>query len=140
MQVPRLLAVRQKFQDRALPDVAGEAQRQLAASRFASRLKPGSRVAIGVGSRGIANIATIAGAVVNYWKSQGCEPFIFPAMGSHGAATAEGQAEVLAKYGIHQAAMGCPIVSALWPPTDMLDSTALSRAMRTHVSGRPSQD
>jgi hypothetical protein len=53
------------------------------------------------------------GAVVNYWKSNGCQPFIFPAMGSHGAATAEGQADVLAKYGVHQGAMGCPIVSAL---------------------------
>jgi len=113
MQVPRLLPVRQKFPDRAIQDIAGEVERQLAASSFGLRAKPGSRVAIGVGSRGIANIATIAGAVVNYWKSQGCHPFIFPAMGSHGAATAQGQADVLAKYGIHQAGMGCPIVSAL---------------------------
>src|SRR5215472_12812968 len=113
MQVPRLLPVRQKFPDRAIPDVAGEVERQLAASQFGSRVKPGSRVAIGVGSRGIANIANIVGAVVNYWKSQSCYPFIFPAMGSHGAATAQGQADVLAKYGIHQDAMGCPIVSAL---------------------------
>src|ERR1700686_856867 len=113
MQIPRLLPVRQKFPDRAISDVAGEVERQLAASQFGSRVKPGSRVAIGVGSRGIANIAQIAGAVVNYWKSQGCQPFIFPAMGSHGAATAAGQAEVLAKYGVHQAGMGCPIVSGL---------------------------
>src|SRR5260370_4548755 len=90
MQVPRLLPVRQKFPDRAIRDVASEVQRQLAASSFGSRVKPGSRVAIGVGSRGIANIATIAGAVVNYWKSQGCHPFIFPAIGSHGAATPYG--------------------------------------------------
>src|SRR5207244_10224845 len=68
---------------------------------------------IGVGSRGIANIATIVRSVVDYWKQQGCRPFIFPAMGSHGAATAEGQADVLAHYGIHEATMGCPIVSAL---------------------------
>jgi hypothetical protein len=70
-------------------------------------------VALGVGSRGIANLASIVRAVVDYWKSQGCAPFIFPAMGSHGAATAEGQADVLAHYGIHEAGMGCPIVSAL---------------------------
>src|ERR1700687_2795139 len=113
MQVPRLLPVRQKFPDRALPDVAGEVGRQLGASQFSSRVKPGSRIAIGVGSRGIANIATIVGAAVNYWKSKGCQPFIFPAMGSHGAASAEGQADVLAHYGIHEATMGCPIVSAL---------------------------
>src|SRR3984957_4254546 len=113
MQVPRLLPVRQKFPDRAIQDIAGEVERQLVASRFGSRAKPGSRVALGVGSRGIANIATIAGAVVNYWKSQGCQPFIFPAMGSHGAATAQGQANVLAHLGIDEARMGCPIVSSL---------------------------
>jgi len=113
MEFPRLLPVRQNFPDRAIHDVAGEVRRQLNASAFSSRLKPGARVALGVGSRGIANIAAIVRSVVDYWKSQGCQPFIFPAMGSHGAATAEGQADVLAHYGIHEATMGCPIVSAL---------------------------
>jgi hypothetical protein len=113
MEFPKLLPVRQNFPDRAIHDVARAIQRQLGASAFSSRLKPGARVALGVGSRGIANIATIVRSVVEYWKSQGCQPFIFPAMGSHGAATAEGQADVLAHYGIHEATMGCPIVSAL---------------------------
>jgi len=113
MDLPRLFTVRQKLADRALADVRGEAERQLAASGFSSRVPRGSRVAIGVGSRGISNINTIARAVVDYWKAQGCQPFIFPAMGSHGAATAEGQADVLAHYGIHEATMGCPVISAL---------------------------
>ncbi len=113
MQLLRMLPIRQNFPDRALRDVVGEVGRQLGASGFSSRLKPGARVALGVGSRGISNIATIVRAVVDYWKSQGCRPFIFPAMGSHGAATAEGQADVLAHYGIHEATMGCPVVSAL---------------------------
>ena len=113
MQFPRLLPVRQHFPDRAIKDVAGEVGKQLAASGFSARLKPGARVAIGVGSRGIANISTIVRAAVDYWKAQRCEPFIFPAMGSHGAATAEGQADVLAHYGIHEATMGCPLISAL---------------------------
>jgi len=113
MQFPKLLPVRQNLPDRAIPDVAREFQRQLGASAFSSRLKPGASVALGVGSRGIANIATIVRSVVDYWKSQSCQPFIIPAMGSHGAATAEGQADVLAHYGIHEATMGCPIVSAL---------------------------
>lgn len=85
----------------------------MAASELAARVRPGGRVAIGVGSRGIANIATIVRAVVDYWKSAGCEPFLFPAMGSHGAATAEGQAEVLAHYGIDPSTMGCPVISRL---------------------------
>src|SRR6267154_3199481 len=113
MGFPKLLPVRQNFPDRAIRDVASEVRRQLGASAFSSRLKPGARIPLGVGSRGIANIATIVRSVVDYWKSQGCQPFIFPAMGSHGAATAEGQADVLAHYGIHEATMGCPIVSAL---------------------------
>ena len=113
MQPPRLLPVKQNFPDRAIRDVAGEVRRQLSASGFAAGLKPGARIALGVGSRGIANVATIVRGVVDYWKSQGHQPFLFPAMGSHGAATAEGQAEVLAHYGIHEATMGCPVISAL---------------------------
>jgi hypothetical protein len=113
MQFPRLLVVRQKFPDRRLPDVAAEVHKQLSASGFASRLKPGARVAVGVGSRGIHNIATIVRNTVAYWKDQGMQPFIFPAMGSHGAASAEGQADVLAHYGIIQETMGCPVISQL---------------------------
>ena len=110
---PRMLLVRQNFPDRRIPDVAGEVRRQLAASPFASQLRPGARVAIGVGSRGINDIATIVRAAVEYWKQNGMHPFIIPAMGSHGAATAEGQADVLAHYGVDEQHMGCPVVSQL---------------------------
>jgi hypothetical protein len=113
MKFPRFLVVRQNFPDRSLKDITGEVTRQLAGAGFDSRLKPGAKVAIGVGSRGIANIAAIVRSVVGYWKSQSMQPFIFPAMGSHGSATAEGQAEILAHYGIHEAAMGCPVISSL---------------------------
>jgi hypothetical protein len=113
MKLPRLLLVHQNFPDRSIRDIPAAVGKELSAAPFASRLKPGSRVAIGVGSRGITNIATIAHAAVDYWKSQGMRPFIFPAMGSHGAATAEGQADVLAHYGIIEETMGCPILSSL---------------------------
>lgn len=113
MLFPRLLLVRQRFPDRRIPDLAAEVHARLASAGFGARLKPGSRVAIGVGSRGIHNIATIVRHVVQYWKDQGMHPFLFPAMGSHGAASAAGQAEVLAHYGITEAAMGCPLVSQL---------------------------
>jgi hypothetical protein len=113
MQFPRLLLVRQHFPDRSIQDIPAEVRRQLSSAAFGSRLKPGSRVAIGVGSRGIANISTIVRSVIDFWKAQGVEPFLFPAMGSHGAATAAGQADVLAHYGIHEATMGCPVVSQL---------------------------
>ena len=113
MKFPRLLVVRQKFPDRRIPDVPAEVRRQLAASGFAARVKPGARIAIGVGSRGIHNIAAIVQGVVRYWQEQGMRPFLFPAMGSHGAASAQGQADVLAHYGITEATMGCPLVSQL---------------------------
>jgi hypothetical protein len=113
MPLSRLLVVRQKFPDRRIPDVAAEVRSQLGASNFAARLKPGARIAIGVGSRGIHNIASIVRSAVRYWKDAGMQPFLFPAMGSHGAASAAGQANVLAHYGITEASMGCPLVSQL---------------------------
>jgi hypothetical protein len=107
----RLLIVRLNFPDRRIADVHGEARRQLEQSNLAARLESGARVAIGVGSRGIANIATIVRSTVQYWLDHRMAPFVFPAMGSHGAATPEGQADVLARFGITEQSMGCPIVS-----------------------------
>ncbi len=107
------MIVQQKFPSRQIPDVAAEVRRQLAGSNFAGRVKPGARIAIGVGSRGIHNISTIVRSAVQYWKDAGAKPFLFPAMGSHGAATAAGQADVLAHYGITEASMGCPLISQL---------------------------
>jgi len=108
-----MLLVKQNFPDRRLSDVPGTVQKELSGAGFGESLAPGSTVAIGVGSRGIGNLATIVKAVVNFWKSKGMQPFIFPAMGSHGAATAEGQADVLAHYGIIEETMSCPIRSSL---------------------------
>src|SRR6202790_3212162 len=113
MKLPRLLLGNQNFPGRPHRDIPSTVRKELSAAPFASRLKPGGRVAIGVGSRGITNIATIVRSVVDYWKDQGMRPFIFPAMGSHGAATAEGQAAVLGKYGITEAQVRCPIRSSL---------------------------
>jgi hypothetical protein len=113
MSFSRLLNVHQKFPDRQIADIASTIQNELGAANLGEGLTPGSRIAIGVGSRGIANIATIVRAVVDYWKARGFSPFLFPAMGSHGAATAEGQADVLAHYGIIEETMGCPVISSL---------------------------
>jgi hypothetical protein len=113
MDFSPLLLVKQHFPDRALKDIPGEVRKQLEAAAFGANLKPGARIAIGVGSRGIHNIAIIVRAIVDYWKEKGAEPFLFPAMGSHGAATAKGQSDVLAHYGIDEQAMGCPVISQL---------------------------
>ncbi len=108
-----MLLVGQKFPDRRLTDIPGEIFRELTASDFGAGLAPGSTVAVGVGSRGISNIDVIVRAVIDYWKSRQLVPFIFPAMGSHGAATAEGQTDVLAHYGITPETMGCEVRSSL---------------------------
>src|SRR5437660_10356795 len=113
MSFPKMLHVRQNFPDRRLSDIPGTVKKELGDAGFGAGLAPGATVAIGVGSRGISNISTIVKSVVSYWTAKGMKPFIFPAMGSHGAATAEGQADVLAHYGIIEETMGCPIVSSL---------------------------
>jgi len=106
------LPVRQSFPHRGLSDIRASVCRELASTDLTSRLSPGARIAIGVGSRGISNIAVIVRSVVDFFSSSGFRPFLFPAMGSHGAATAEGQARVLAHYSIDEATMGCPVASS----------------------------
>jgi len=113
MRLPRLLRVKQNFPDRALQDVAGAVRQTLTSAAWTGQAPVGSRIAIGVGSRGITNIATIVQATVEFWKSRQMRPFIIPVMGSHGAATAEGQADVLAHYGIAERTMGAPVESSL---------------------------
>ena len=113
MRLQNLVQIRQNFPDRGLPDVAGAVRAQMENAGWALAVKPGSRIAVGVGSRGITNIDIIARSVVDFWKSRDAKPFLIPVMGSHGAATAQGQADVLAHYGITEETMGAPVVSSL---------------------------
>lgn len=106
-----LIPIRQVFPHRAIPEVGAALRAELASSGLAGSLAPGSRVAIGVGSRGIANLASMVRGVVDYFAAAGHRPFLFPAMGSHGAGTAKGQASVLEHYGVDEARMGCPVRS-----------------------------
>ena len=113
VQFQPLLLVRQHLDSHKLADIPSAVHAELNQAGLARTLKPGASVAIGAGSRGIANIDVIVRAAVDWWKAQGMRPFIFPAMGTHGAATAKGQAAVLAKYGITESTMGCPVRSSL---------------------------
>lgn len=81
--------------------------------KIKNRIKPGMKIAIAVGSRGINNTQTITKAVVDCLLDSGAHPFIIPAMGSHGGATAEGQKEVLASYGVTESTMGVAVVSSM---------------------------
>ena len=109
----RLAPIAQSFPDRSAIDVEGAALAAMQGAEWPSQVPPGKRIAIGVGSRGIRNIDRIVRSVIEFWKSRGVHPFIVPVMGSHGAATAEGQAQVLAHYGIDESTMGAPVVSSL---------------------------
>jgi hypothetical protein len=113
MKFPRFVVAEQSFPDRSISNIPQHISKELSAADFSTRVPKGARIAIGVGSRGISNIATIVKSVVEFWKAQGANPFIIPAMGSHGAASAEGQSDVLGHYGIHEATMGVPVVSSL---------------------------
>jgi len=110
---PRVIRVRQRFPGPAVGDVAAGVAAALAPLDLRPHIRPGAAVAVTAGSRGIANIAAITRAVVDALKAAGARPFVFPSMGSHGGATAEGQVEVLRKYGITQEAMGAPIRSTM---------------------------
>lgn len=113
MQLPSIFRVRQIFDAPRVTDVAAETQAQLARLELGQRIKVGESVAITAGSRGIAGIKLITKAIVDHVKSLGAEPFIVPAMGSHGGGTVEGQKQVLASYGITEASCGCPIRASM---------------------------
>jgi len=113
MSFPRMLRVRQTSQGTALNDVASVVREKISKLGLRNRVKPGQTIAITAGSRGITNINLIMRAVVDECKSIGLAPFIVPAMGSHGGATADGQRQILEHYGITEDAMGCPIRSSM---------------------------
>ena len=111
--LPRMVNVRQKFDAAHLGDIAATIAGQFQRSEVRDRVKSGQVIAVGCGSRGVANIATITKCVIRELQALGAKPFIFPAMGSHGAATAEGQRKVLEGYGISEAAMGVPVKATM---------------------------
>jgi hypothetical protein len=102
-----MVRVRQTFARPRVADIPRTVAERLAAANLP--IKRGDTVAVGAGSRGIANIDAIVGAAVRWLKDLGARPFVFPAMGSHGGGTADGQLDVLAHYGITEATMGCPV-------------------------------
>ena len=110
-QIPKVAKVCQKFNNDTLEDVVGVLEAQL--EKNCAPIAPGARIAITCGSRGIDQYALLIKTVVAFVKKKGGVPFLVPAMGSHGGATAEGQIEVLHRYGITEEAMGAPVVSSM---------------------------
>ncbi|HEX5498034.1 MAG TPA: lactate racemase domain-containing protein, partial [Thermomicrobiales bacterium] len=111
--LPRWLKVRQQLDATDAGDVAQAVAAEFARPEIDAAVRPGQRVALTAGSRGIDKFDRVLKAAVDEVKRRGAQPFIVPAMGSHAGATAEGQAAMIAHYGVTEAAMGCPILSSM---------------------------
>lgn len=109
--LPNRYTIRQIFPDTPTFDISQKIEKEF--QKFDGRLRAGQTVALGVGSRGITNLAEIVRHTIGQIKSRGAIPFIIPAMGSHGGATPEGQVAVLAEYGITSDSMGVEIKASL---------------------------
>lgn len=113
IRLPVMHHVRQHFPAPEVAEVAATVHAAVSAPAIAATLRPGMRVALAVGSRGIAGLATIVQALIAAVQARGCTVVILPTMGSHGGATPEGQLGVLATYGVTPESMGVPIISTL---------------------------
>jgi hypothetical protein len=111
--LPKIFKIRQKIMSPVLADVEKEMNALLDGFNLAAKVKPGERVAITAGSRGIRDNPRLMRVIVTRLKALGAAPFIVPCMGSHGGATAEGQAMVLHHLGITEEAVEAPIVSSM---------------------------
>jgi hypothetical protein len=107
--LPQLYRVRQLWQTAPLADVAGAVRAQLDGLGLRAQIAPGMRVAVTAGSRGIRDLVPVTRAAVAWLREAGAEPFVVPAMGSHGGATAAGQVKMLASLGVTEESVGCPI-------------------------------
>lgn len=111
--IPKFIKFRQNFPRPIIVDIEGELSKELIDKDLLKNIKAGQRIAITAGSRGVANIARMIKEVVRLVKEAGGEPFIVPAMGSHGGANAEGQTSVLQGMGITEEFCGAPILSSM---------------------------
>jgi hypothetical protein len=113
MRFPFLYRIQQRFNETSIDDVAGAVRGAFTNFDLAEKIQPNQTVAIAVGSRGTHDLKVLVKTTVECLKAMHLKPYIMPAMGSHGGATGEGQAQVLAELGITADALGVPIVSSM---------------------------
>lgn len=111
--LPKVCRVRQIFQRDGIQDVPAFLREKLDRQDLKERIKPGMRVVLTGSSRQIHNMPEILRELASFVRAQGGEPWIIPAMGSHGGATDEGQRQILESYGITEEFCGCPIFSSM---------------------------
>ena len=113
MAFPRIVKVRQEFPRPRVEDVEAALKEQCGRDEIKSRIEPGMEVAITAGSRGVSNIVPILRSLVRILRDAGASPFVVPAMGSHGGATAEGQVGILSSLGVTEESVGAEIRSSM---------------------------
>lgn len=111
--LPRIALCRQSFPGQRIDDPGDALAKAMAGADCVAKIRPGMSVAVTAGSRGIAAFPELLTAIVAEIRARGADPFVVPAMGSHGGATAEGQTALLAKLGVTEAVIGCPIRSSM---------------------------
>ncbi|WP_261133489.1 nickel-dependent lactate racemase [Bacillus sp. Marseille-Q3570] len=111
--IPRMVKIRQTFEAPEIEDVVREVHERLHQLGVLERIDSGDRVAIAVGSRGVADIPILTREMVRAVRASGGKPFLIPAMGSHGGATPEGQKKVLEDLGVTEGFVGAPIHSSM---------------------------
>jgi len=110
---PKMVEVRQTYPPSPQLDFSSLLDEQFNETGVLKKITPGMRIAVGVGSRGIANLLEIVKATLDVLIAAGARPFIIPAMGSHGGATSAGQSKILAEYGITTESLGVPIETSM---------------------------
>ncbi len=113
MNIPKVIKAVQKYNQPQIDDVRGETKRLLDEFDLSRKIKPGQRIAITCGSRGVWGLVDVVAQTVEEVKRVGGIPFLIPAMGSHGGATAEGQREMLLSLGYTEEAVKAPIISSM---------------------------
>ena len=113
IKLPQIMKVSQTFDNTKLDDVEGDLNQKLIDKNIKDKIKPGMRIAITGGSRGISFYKELMKTIVSFVKKCGATPFIVPSMGSHGGGTSEGQENMLKKLGITKESVGCEIISSM---------------------------
>lgn len=113
IKLPQIMKVSQTFDNTKLDDVEGDLNQKLIDKNIKDKIKPGMKIAITGGSRGISFYKELMKTIVRFVKKCGATPFIIPSMGSHGGGTSEGQENMLKKLGITKESVGCEIISSM---------------------------
>jgi hypothetical protein len=128
MEPLKMRRINQVFDAKKIDNIAGVISSELKSVGIDEKIQPGMKIGVTVGSRGIANIQTIVKTIIDEVKKSGGDPFILPAMGSHGGATVEGQLKVLKKYGFTEETMGVPIKGTM----DVVDLGTLENGLTVY--------